>query len=277
MTDTIQKLRHSTIQHGLLNRRVYLMKLHPPDLPGIVPDLDAIARQNNYEKVLAKIPGRHQSFFETKGYEQEAVIPGFFKDHDDAVFMTKYFSDQRKVIADGDRTEKILSLTSSRKKNKTKITIAANQTFHRCRASDAPEMSRLYRTVFQTYPFPVFDPQYLIESMNGHTPYFCIRERERLIAVAASEMDDENRSVEMTDFATLSEYRGQRLAGYLLTRMERKMARQGMKTLFSIARSLSPAMNMTFSNQGYVFGGTLINNTNISGRIESMNIWYKHL
>ena len=48
-------------------------------------------------------------------------------------------------------------------------------------------------------------------------------------------------------------------------------------TYFSIARSLSAAMNITFAKNGYRYGGTLGNNTNIAGRIESMNIWYKHL
>ena len=81
----------------------------------------------------------------------------------------------------------------------------------------------------------------------------------------------------MTDFATLSKYRGQGLASYLLKKMEREMIHQGMRTLFSIARALSPAMNMTFGNTDYLYGGTLVNNTNISGRIESMNVWYKHL
>jgi hypothetical protein len=28
---------------------------------------------------------------------------------------------------------------------------------------------------------------------------------------------------------------------------------------------------------GYLFAGTLTNNTNISGKIESMNVWYKSL
>jgi beta-lysine N6-acetyltransferase len=36
-------------------------------------------------------------------------------------------------------------------------------------------------------------------------------------------------------------------------------------------------MNVTFSRAGYTFTGTLINNTNIGGSIESMNVWYKRL
>ncbi len=36
-------------------------------------------------------------------------------------------------------------------------------------------------------------------------------------------------------------------------------------------------MNITFAKTGYTYAGTLINNTNISGRLESMNVWYKHI
>jgi len=36
-------------------------------------------------------------------------------------------------------------------------------------------------------------------------------------------------------------------------------------------------MNITFARNNYSFAGTLINNTNISGQIESMNVWYKAL
>ena len=55
------------------------------------------------------------------------------------------------------------------------------------------------------------------------------------------------------------------------------MKRQGMHTAYTIARSLSAGMNITFAKLGYVFAGTLTNNTNISGKIESMNVWYKLL
>jgi putative beta-lysine N-acetyltransferase len=95
--------------------------------------------------------------------------------------------------------------------------------------------------------------------------------------LAASEKDPDNLAVEMTDFATLSGHRRQGLASCLLKAMENEMIQQGLKTAYSIARSLSPAMNITFVKNGYKYGGTLGNNTNIAGRIESMNIWYKHL
>ena len=36
-------------------------------------------------------------------------------------------------------------------------------------------------------------------------------------------------------------------------------------------------MNITFAKHGYSFAGTLTNNTQISGQLESMNVWYKAL
>ena len=90
-------------------------------------------------------------------------------------------------------------------------------------------------------------------------------------------MDAEHENAEMTDFATLPEFRAQGYAGILLKTMEEQMEKKGIKTVFTIARALSSGMNITFAKNGYTYGGRLVNNTNISGNIESMNIWYKKL
>jgi putative beta-lysine N-acetyltransferase len=81
----------------------------------------------------------------------------------------------------------------------------------------------------------------------------------------------------MTDFATLPEHLGKGFAARLLEEMEKRMARQGRRIAFSIARALSLAMNTLFSRRGYTYGGTLVNNTNIAREIESMHVWYKSL
>jgi hypothetical protein len=59
--------------------------------------------------------------------------------------------------------------------------------------------------------------------------------------------------------------------------MENEMKKKEMKTLYTIARLESIPMNKTFMRADYSYAGTLINNTNISGGIESMNVWYKYL
>lgn len=79
----------------------------------------------------------------------------------------------------------------------------------------------------------------------------------------------------MTDFATLPDWRGHGLAAPLLFHMENEIGKKGIKTAYTIARSASAGMNITFAKLGYCYAGRLKNNTNISGSIESMNIWYK--
>ncbi len=55
------------------------------------------------------------------------------------------------------------------------------------------------------------------------------------------------------------------------------MKKRGIKTSYSIARAVSYGMNITFAKHGYIYSGTLVNNTNIAGSIESMNVWHKIL
>ncbi len=90
-------------------------------------------------------------------------------------------------------------------------------------------------------------------------------------------MDPSSRSAEMTDFATLPDYRGFSLASHLLSEMEQNIVDEGIETGFTIARAASIGMNVTFAKGGYEYSGRLRNNTNISGDIESMNVWYKKL
>jgi putative beta-lysine N-acetyltransferase len=143
--------------------------------------------------------------------------------------------------------------------------------------SDSDEIASVYKRVFKSYPFPIHDPNYIRKTMRDNLRFFGIREQESLIALSSSEMDPMEKNAEMTDFATLPEARGKRTAYYLLRAMENEMKREGIVTLYTIARLNSLPMNKTFLKHGYSYSGTLINNTNIAGRIESMNVLYKHL
>jgi ribosomal protein S18 acetylase RimI-like enzyme len=168
-----------------------------------------------------------------------------------------------------------------------------------CGLEDVEEIGQVYRNVFESYPFPIDDPKYLSECIaSGETIYFALtipkqkqevdncdtrensneNQKERdIIALSAAEMNLKEGNVEMTDFATLAKYQGEGLATILLALMEIEVRKRGIRTAYSIARANSYSMSITFARMGYSFGGTLKNNTNIGGQIESMNIWWKHL
>ena len=275
MSDTIEALYNSIIQHGALNRRIYLMKLDPGDVDRIIPELSHLARKHGYGKIFAKVPASLAQPFRNAGYRTEARIPGFFKSGDAGLFMSLFLEPLRQEERRPGPVERSTSAVAAASVDP--VGLPAPGEMEECDTADAPEMGRLYREVFATYPFPIHDPAFLASAMAADTRYFCRRKAGQIVALASCEMDPENRTVEMTDFAVAPGHRGKGLAGRLLVHMESAMIRSRMRLAYTIARSASPAMNITFKKNGYRFAGALCNNTHIGGRIESMWVWYKPL
>ena len=111
--------------------------------------------------------------------------------------------------------------------------------------------------------------------MDDDVVYFGVWHDASLAALSSCEIHSGESNAEMTDFAALPHHRGQNLALHLLGRMEEELAWRRIGVAYTIARANSFGMNITFAKAGYAFAGTLTNNTNISGQIESMNVWYK--
>jgi putative beta-lysine N-acetyltransferase len=275
--DTVADLAGSLIQHGRANDRVYLMKLAAGDPAGTVEDLEGLAEARGYSKIIAKVPDNVRGCFETAGYQVEAGIPRFFRGREDVHFMAKYLSSERRRLRQAEKIANVLETARKRAAEEAPDAIPGNFSFRIPVPEDAEAMAGLYREVFATYPFPIHDPAYLRRTMEENVAYFGVWEGKRLVALSSAEMCFTSASAEMTDFATLPDYRGSGLASFLLKKMEEEMCRKGVRTAYTIARAVSFGMNITFARQGYRFGGTLPNNTNISGDLESMNVWYKPL
>ena len=278
MHDKIITLRNSIIQHGNYNDRIYLMKLSQADFPEIITELDSLASQKGYTKVFAKIPEYAKNTFVEKNYIIEATIPKFYNGNQTAYFMGKYFSEIRKQSQNDEVINTVLMTAKSKLKSDYPVpTLSKDFTYRECQVNDVFEITELYKKVFETYPFPIQDPDYIAETMKNSVTYFGVWHKQTLVALASAEMDVQTSSVEMTDFATHPDFRGKGLSSFLLHTMELYVQRMEFKTAYTIARSISYGMNVTFAKMGYSYSGTLINNTNISGSLESMNIWYKHM
>jgi putative beta-lysine N-acetyltransferase len=267
------KSRLSTDSAG---KRVYLMSLHQDDLPVITGYLDDLSETYGFTKIFVKVKSIYTPEFYRSGYHMEALVPGYFNGQDDAFFMAKYFDEERRLPE-----KKALSLFENMLLDGTKRSmLKQTKTSFNVKLlseNNADAIATVFRSVFETYPFPVFDPGFLTQTMQEGTRYYGIFEKNELIAVSSAECDEKHQSSEMTDFAVLPTYRGKRLALILLDFMENDLRRLGYVTLFTIARLHELSMNKTFMNAGYRFSGTLTRNTQIAGKIESMNVWYKQL
>jgi len=277
MYDAIEKIEDALVQHGNWNDRISLLKIGGSEPEKLIHALDALAREKGYGKIFAKAPAPLKKSFENAGYIVEASVPGFYHGKSDVFFMAKFYDELRARVKDPETVKAVLEKANAQVPVASTPGIDPPFAFTPAAKSDAEQMSRVFKEVFETYPIPVHDPVYISKTMNETSAYFLIKKGEEIAAVSSSEMDRESQNAEMTDFAALPRFRGKNLSLYLLYRMERDMRARGIITSYTIARALSFGMNITFARMGYRYTGTLANNTNISGQIESMNVWYKCL
>lgn len=277
MTDQVTTFGRSKIQHGKHSNRAYLMSLSPDDLPAIIPYLDLLAITRGYSKIFAKIPAAAKQSFIENGYDAEAAIPDFFQGTEEALFLGKYFSPERMEEKHPEVVEQTLEVALEKPQLDGLPALEPHLRCRQMRSADTAQMVKLYRQVFASYPFPIHDELYLEQTMREDVMYFGVLEKDNLVALASAEVDRHGGNAEMTDFATRPDYRGRGLANYLLAQTEMAASRRGVKTAYTIARAYSPGMNITFARNGYTFSGTLTHNTQISGKLESMNVWYKPL
>jgi beta-lysine N6-acetyltransferase len=275
--DRIERLGNSLIQHGKGNDRLYLMKLEDADASSVIEAVETLAETNDYSKIFAKIPARASEDFLDAAYEIEASVPNLFCGREDGFFMGKYLAEWRREDEAEALAKKVLRASLEKAGSGGRKPLPTDAELREMTVADTPAMADLYRKVFDTYPFPIFDPAYLEETMHSHIRYFGVVRGEAIRAQASSETDVSQKHVEMTDFATVPPERGKGLAAALLRHMEDAMRDEGFITAYTIARAASLGMNIAFARNGYAFGGRLTNNTNISGSLESMNVWFKSL
>lgn len=279
MYDIIENLGKSQIQHGKYNNRIYLMKISFDDFPDIISMMKSIAIKNSYTKIFAKVPANMFQGFENEGFEKEALIPNYYNGNEDTYFMSMYLDNNRRYVNKEISEKMNVNLELAFSKKGTTIALKKNPNFNikRLGINDIDSLAKIYKKVFKSYPFPIFDTKYLESTMKGHVQYYGVFYNKKLIAASSAEIDPFSGNAEMTDFAADKDYSGNNLSILLLRKMEDDLTGKNIKTAYTIARSLSPAMNITFAKQDYNYSGTLINNTNIAGKIESMNVWYKPL
>ncbi len=275
MPDSLEHIGTAMLQHGPDSDRVYLMDPGNEPAGTLIKHIAELCDAHGYGKVFAKMPAARAERFLEAGYEIEARVPAFFKGREDAFFLALYPKQERKHCPELDSLKRIVDI-SKEKAGDITPPLPDNISLRQASEDDIEAMAELYKVVFETYPFPVHDPDYLLKTMREHVLYFVAARGQELIGISSAEMNRTQGYAEMTDFAVNPDKRGGGIAVHLLLEMEKHMPAMGITTLYTIARACSHGMNITFARCGYAYGGMLLNNTQISGAIESMNVWYKH-
>src|SRR6056297_3224292 len=229
MTDQIEAYGQSLIQHGSSNDRAYLMKINRQDSPHVVDYAMGLAADKGYSKIFAKAPAFSRQEFLKQGFCEEAKVPGLFNGEEDGFFLSKYLEAGRRTEREPVKVRKILAAAGKRQVEDLDVPVPEpGMTCRIMSKQDVDAMADLYRQVFESYPFPINDPGYLAKTMDENVVYHGILRNDELIALASAEIDAPGQNVEMTDFATRPDCRGQGLATYLLDRMEVEVRSNGI-------------------------------------------------
>jgi len=268
--DRTEQFGGATVQHGRDSDRAYLVK-PGPDAAADVALLERLAAEHGYSKLFAKTVGAATLVFEDAGFHAEAKIPSG-RANEQLSFCSRFLSADRSRERFPDEVRRALDPREERPHGSA---VPANSVAQTLSSRDAVELAGLYSEIFESYPFPIDDPSFIRDAMNEGTVFVGVHDDSgRLVAAASAEISAQTMTCEMTDFATRPKNRGTGLASTLLTGLEAEVTSRGIRVAYTIARATSAGMNSVFARGGYTHAGTLVNNTHISGGIESMNVWF---
>ncbi|AZU63032.1 putative beta-lysine N-acetyltransferase [Neobacillus mesonae] len=242
----------------------------------ILTKLEKLVHEHSVEKLIIKGRTEDTFTFYEAGFQPEAVIDRYFLGTD-AWFFTKFYTSERKTTDHWMTEDGIIQNIYQLEPPGKRPHPPKEYILKKVSQSDAAKLSALYRQVFQIYPTPLNDPDYVKKTMEDGTIYYGFFHQGEIVSAASAEINSFYKNAELTDCATLTEHRKYGLMKLLLKELEQELKRDGIYCAYSIARSLSFGMNAALYQLGYKYRGRLMNNVYIYDKLENMNIWVKNL
>lgn len=246
------------------------------NLTSMLDKAEKIAEDENADKLIIKGRKEHFSHLLESGYRFEASIDGYFLGSD-CFFFSRFLTDERKISPHWTEEDGIIKSVYHLKEPSQTIAPPKAYVLKKMEASDAPGLSELYKSVFQIYPTPLNNPDYIVQTMQEGTIYYGFIHDGEVVSAASAEVNLFYKNAELTDCATLKEHRKHGLMKILLDRLEQELVEKGIYCAYSIARALSFGMNAVLYHLHYAYRGRLVNNVFIYDKIENMNVWVKDL
>ncbi|HZK54461.1 MAG TPA: putative beta-lysine N-acetyltransferase [Desulfosporosinus sp.] len=264
----------SAITVDVLNKRLVVNGYSEGTKPPLFgPHLISLAVSKKLEKIwLWALPADVTEFLQC-GYQIEgSLFHGSFQEF--VVSLAYYVSESR---GHSDKTQSEDDIIDGVKAEPIKPShpLPLEIEIQLLNESFSEQISHLLTQVFTSYPSPVEDPEYIRSLIQKGNIFVGAFLGETLISVAAGYPDPILNRCEMTDCATLEKYRGHSLTERLLAILEQEVKKRGSYTLYTLARAQSFGMNRVFYKLGYNYQGRLINNCDIAGSFEDMNIWVR--
>lgn len=259
------------------NRRLKILDYDATDYTAMVRRLAWLAESNHFDKIFVKASSEDFQTFLSHGYMMEGVLRYYFRG-DDAYVLSRFSSTSRvhsaDLVAEAQLVEELIYNSAPSDELKP---LPEGVRIVQAGAEHIPALVATYRSVFETYPSPLTSADFIKSTMDRNVLYAMAMRDNEALAAASADVNEKYSNAEMTDCATFPQARGQGLMQHILLALEAELRERKITTAYTLARAASVGMNRVFFRLGYEFSGRLINNCDIFGTFEDMNIWVKRL
>jgi putative beta-lysine N-acetyltransferase len=256
------------------NRRLVISGYEPGTNPSQFGQyLISLASQKKLEKIwLWALPEDVPKFIRCGFLLEGSTFRG--NSNEFTITLAYYVSRTRKNSNKLKHEDDIIQTVRTKRINRSKV-LPSGITLKLLNETFAPQISQLLTKVFVSYPSPIENPEYIRALIRHGNIFAGAFSSNKLIAVSAAYPEASFNRCEMTDCATLENYRGLSISEHLLQILEHEVLNLAPYNLYTLARAQSYGMNRVFHKLGYSYRGRLINNCHIAGSFEDMNLWVK--
>lgn len=278
MFETVENIEGATIYHGEIHNRIYLSEINQEKIDSILPKMTALAKRKKYDKILSKVPESAINYFESKGYKIEAKIPGLYNGKTAGYFLAEYLNKSRHHCDEKQlktiETVKTIAMAANKPDENPHMRMPKNYAIRKLNTADFPALVNLHEEAYKYHPKHIKRIQDFEQLAELDHQFYGLFVDGKLLVSAILRVQDKESNLEIVDFATHPNFRGQNLSYYLVQEIKNVMDNLGCTTIYALARATSYGLNITYSKHGFKYAGTLTNNAFVRDALESMNVWY---
>ncbi|WP_416147963.1 putative beta-lysine N-acetyltransferase [Salipaludibacillus sp. HK11] len=257
--------------------KVYKLPLQDQIEP-FIQSVKQLGEKYECDKLIFYVKLSEQSLIHRYTTRYEGMIESFFNG-DDAHIYALFLYPERNLSHFSKREKDVFRIVNRKKGEGLTHQFHLPTSYYMRWAvkEDADQMSSLYKTIFKSYPTPMNEPEFIKQMMDDEVYFLVVEHDRKIVSACSAEILTPYHAAELSDCATYRVHRSKKLLSYQVSHLVPRLKKMGVRTLFSYSRSMSVGMNIVNAKHGFKFGGRMIQNSNICGSIENMNIWYKNI
>ena len=221
MFEKIETINGALVYHGNMHNRIYFTEADNVDLGILVPKMKALAKQKKYEKILSRASESSMGVLQSNGFMVEAKIPGLYNGTIDGYFLADYVKKERYINDEKSRktieSVKSIALAANKPQTDSHFDVPVNTEIKRLTSADFLLLEDLHKKAYKYHPNQIMGVSHFSMLHELNHQFYGLFENGELLVSAILDVHETESNMEIVDFVTHPDYRGQNLSYFLLT------------------------------------------------------------